>query len=81
MTASRELQDKIEAAFGYRGDVTVDHVGGATTEGFLSNRDHDKRILDLFLESGEMVRLSYSDVTDIRLTGKDHFVPFEKSES
>jgi len=72
-----DLQQQIEAAFDFRGHVSV-HLGdGKTIEGFLYNRSTPDQEcapwIDLFRKGdGERVRLLAAQVQKIELTGEDH---------
>jgi len=73
-----ELQQQIEAAFDYRGHVSVILASGKTVVGFLYNRHFengpgtDDGFIELFLAgSGEPCQLAIADITTVALTGKD----------
>jgi len=72
------LLAKIEAAFDYRGDVTVELTDGTTQEGFLANRNNQQGFCELYPTGGDKLKLPYDRIKDVRLTGEDHYVPFKK---
>jgi hypothetical protein len=75
---SEELKNQIEAAYDYRGHVTVHLNDGSKVEGFLYNRQFPEPLfkgdpfIDLFLKgSGDARRLPLSSLRSIELTGED----------
>ena len=75
---SPELKDQIEAAYDYRGHVTVHLNDGATVEGFLFNREfanprlREDHFVELILKgSGDSKRFPMSALRSIELTGED----------
>ena len=75
------LRDRIEAAFDYRGDVTIDRTDGTCVVGYLFNRDPDREIVELYRTSdGEHMVIGYGQIADIRLTGEDHYQPYERPD-
>jgi hypothetical protein len=72
--AQGTLEEQIEAAFGFRGHVTVHLRDGSQVEGYLYNRElrRGPSFVDLFLKgSGDGRRLATSDIARIELTGQD----------
>ncbi len=67
------LEDVVDLAFDYRGDVTVVARDGRETVGYLYSRDREARepYLRLFEPSGASVTFYYAEVHTIRFTGKD----------
>jgi hypothetical protein len=68
------IEQVVEAAFEYRGDVSVDRVDGTTVVGYLFNRNATSPAP--FAEvitsrTGERVRLPYDQIKNIRFTGRD----------
>jgi hypothetical protein len=68
------IEQVVEAAFEYRGDVTVDKVDDTTVIGYLFNRNTTSAAP--FAEviasaTGERVRLPYDHIKNIRFTGRD----------
>lgn len=77
MTTS-ELHKQIDAAFDYRGYVTVHLKSGEAVEGYLFNRQFSNprlaqdNFVELFLKGGgENRRLSIADIASVALTGED----------
>lgn len=69
-----ELQEVVEAAFDYRGDVTLELRSGETIEGFLFNRESTASppTVQIFPNGKEGIRqVPYAEVTTIAFTGKD----------
>ena len=70
MTLSPELLAQVEAAFDYRGHVTLTLTDGSSVEGFVFNRDVKGGYLDLFVKnSEERRRVELSKLAKIALTG------------
>ncbi len=72
------MKEKIERAFDYRGDVTIDMDDGTSVEGFLFNRTFQAQpdcpegfVLIYRAGDGERVQIGTHEITDIRLTGVD----------
>ena len=68
------LDEVIDAAFDYRGNVTLERADGGSIVCYVSNRDARpyRRVLQYFDESGEgPFDLAYANVVAIRFTGKD----------
>jgi hypothetical protein len=73
-----DLQRQIEAAFDYRGHVTVQLSDGKQVEGFLYNRSQPREgkseapWIDLYRKGdGEALRLLVAQVQSIELSGED----------
>lgn len=67
------LDEVIDRAFDYRGDVTVVMTDGRGLVGYVYNRSRDvaEPFLQLFDASGAGHVVPYSDVSTIHFTGKD----------
>lgn len=81
MSVSKEVAEQIEAAYDYRGHVTLTLNDGTTVEGFLFNREVAPLKGEPYLEmlrkdSDERLRFASKDVKAIALSGKDFAVPF-----
>ena len=69
-----ELARVIEAAFDYRGDVTLLLSDGSELAGYLANRDASAKepFLDVFPSAGgERRRVLYTQLRGLELSGKD----------
>jgi len=68
------LDDVIDRAFDYRGNVTVERRDGTEVVGYLFNRDGRARepFVQMFDLAGEgPLTIRYADIRHIRFTGKD----------
>ena len=67
------LKNQIEAAFGFRGHVTVKLTDGAAVEGYLYNRQFEEGYIELFVKnSDERRRLEIARISAVELTGEDY---------
>ncbi|MBI5394871.1 MAG: hypothetical protein HZA91_06185 [Verrucomicrobia bacterium] len=73
-----DLPAAIEKAFDHRGDVTLDLKDGRQIAGYLTNReargtrDHPQPFVEMMLDGqAELLRVNYSDIAAVRLTGED----------
>jgi hypothetical protein len=71
--AEASLEDIVDQAFDYRGDVTVIRTDGTTLVGYVYNRDRHARtpIVQLFDPDGGAHTLRYADLRTIHFTGRD----------
>jgi hypothetical protein len=81
MDVSKKVAEQIEAAYDYRGHVTLTLNDGTAVEGFLFNREVTPLNGEPYVEmmrkdSDERVRFAASDVKSVAITGKDFAVPF-----
>lgn len=68
-----ELRAQAEAAFDFRGHVTLAFHDGRTEEGFVSNRDFAKGLIQFWPKgAGAMRDVPLADLRSIELTGEDH---------
>ncbi len=67
------LRDVVEAAFDYRGDVTLLLEGGESVTGYLANRDlsADEPYIDMMCASGDRPRVLYAKVRGVEFSGRD----------
>jgi hypothetical protein len=68
------LEEVVEQAFDYRGNVTVATRAGREIEGYLFNRDRTvaEPFVQLFdLQGDGPITVRYADIATIRFTGKD----------
>lgn len=69
------LNTQLEAAFHYRGNVTLVLKNGESVECFLFNRDTAAATpcVEVFLKgTGNYQKYSLSEIADIQLSGEDH---------
>lgn len=81
MTLAPDVAAQIEAAYDFRGHVTLTLNDGKSVEGFLFNRElapfkGDPYVEILRKDSDERLRFAAADVKSVALTGKDFAVPF-----
>ncbi|OGQ23555.1 MAG: hypothetical protein A3C46_02370 [Deltaproteobacteria bacterium RIFCSPHIGHO2_02_FULL_44_16] len=74
-----ELEQQIEKAFDYRGNVTITFKNGNAIEGFLYNREfsnpktREQNFIEVFLApKGEPAKFKITDLESVILTGEDH---------
>jgi hypothetical protein len=66
------LKAQIDAAFDYRGHVTVRLADGGSFEGFLYNRRYEEGWVELFVKNTEeRRRVEISAIASVELTGED----------
>jgi hypothetical protein len=68
------LEDVIERAFDYRGDVTVVRRDGTELVGYLFNRNAEapERVVQMFDRAGDgPFTIHYAEIRTIRFTGRD----------
>lgn len=81
MTIPQDVAAQIDAAFDFRGHVTLTLNDGKTLEGYLFNRELSPLKGEAYVEfipkdSDERLRFAAKDVRSVALTGKDFAVPF-----
>ena len=81
MTVDKAVAEQIEAAFDYRGHVTLTLKDGRSIEGFLYNRELAPMKGEPYVElipkdSEQRLRFPAADVRGVALTGKDFAAPF-----
>ena len=68
------LEEVIDRAFDYRGNVTVVKTDGTELEGYLFNRERDaaEPFVQMFDRAGDgPYDVRYADIRSIRFTGRD----------
>ena len=85
--AGEDVEDLVERAFHYRGDVTIRTIDGGSLTGYLFNRDAraSEPFAQLFeTETGREIHIPYRDITQVLFTGRDvaaasvkHFEAFQ----
>jgi len=81
MTLSDDIAKQIDAAFDYRGHVTVSFADGKTLEGYLFNRELTPLKGEAYIEmipkdSDQRLRFPAASVRSVAMTGKDFASPF-----
>ena len=81
MAIAKDVADQIEAAYDFRGHVTLTLNDGKVVEGFLFNRELTPLKGEAYVEiipkdSDQRLRFAAKDVKSVVLTGKDFAVPF-----
>lgn len=86
-----ELERQVEAAFHFRGNVTITLAGGEAFEAFLFNRElahprlKEAPYVDVFRagRAGTPERIRLDQLASVSLTGKDHaaFTPAAPAEA
>jgi hypothetical protein len=67
------LEEVVDLAFDYRGDVTLDLRNGDTFVGYLFNRDPDASTpyAEVVAADGIARAIPYAEIARVRFTGKD----------
>ena len=66
------LENLIEQAFNYRGDVTIDLNEGPSITGYLYNRNRINKTIEVFVgNTAHPLTIPYNHIKNIRLTGVD----------
>jgi hypothetical protein len=76
VAAPQELQDALEKAFDYRGDVTITRKNGTVVEGYLYDRRQGKTLDDSLVRvlpsnGSPRVSIPYADVAALVFSGRD----------
>lgn len=69
-----ELEEAVELAFDYRGDVTIELASGTNIEGYVFNRDAStpQPFLQIFPRGQDSAQtILLTDIVSIAFTGKD----------
>ena len=73
------LEQQIEDAFDYRGNVTITLKNDSTVEGYMYNREFSNpklssdQFVDVYLsENNEPKRFPIADIEKVELSGEDH---------
>lgn len=80
-TIANDVAAQIDAAFDFRGHVTISFKDGTTVEGYLFNRELAPFKGEAYIEvipkdKDERKRYPAASVKSIAITGKDFAVPF-----
>jgi Zn/Cd-binding protein ZinT len=76
LASDDEIQQALEKAFDYRGDVTITTKSGKKIEAFIFNRLTGATLAESYVQYFEpnvngKQKLSYSDIARLEFTGKD----------
>jgi hypothetical protein len=67
-----KLDEAVEAAFDYRGDVTVHLTNGGELEGYIFDRDASAGMLRMMVRpGGRKLSVRYSEIERLAFTGRD----------
>ncbi|WP_263357750.1 hypothetical protein [Acidicapsa ligni] len=71
-----DLQNALEKAFDYRGDISLTFKNGETVEAYIFNRQSGKSLADSYVQyfasnALEKRKASYAEIARIEFTGKD----------
>jgi hypothetical protein len=71
-----DVQDALEKAFDYRGDVTITRKDSTQVEGYVFDRRRGSSLRDSVVRlipknSGEKISISYADIAALAFTGRD----------
>ncbi len=72
--AGNDVEDLVERAFHYRGDVTIHTNDGGALTGYLFNRNGraGEPSAQMFeTQTGREVSIPYRTITDVQFTGRD----------
>lgn len=79
MAISKDIAAQIDAAFDYRGHVTITFTDGRKVEGYIFNRalEGAEPLVDYYpKDSDARTRVKAETIAKVELTGKDFAVPF-----
>lgn len=76
LASENDVQEALEKAFDYRGDVTVTRKDSTQIEGYVFDRRRGPSLKDSFVRlipknSGEKISISYADIAALAFTGRD----------
>jgi len=64
------VKEQVEAAFDYRGDVTLRLQDGRVVEGYVFDRNWEKGVVRV-LKDKQKIAVAYGEIAEIQLTGRD----------
>ncbi|MFQ3671203.1 MAG: hypothetical protein SNJ84_07070 [Verrucomicrobiia bacterium] len=73
-TSPAELEEALRLAFDYRGDVTLHYSDGTAVQGFVSNHDAARGVVEVFVAEGkvsEQREFPVAGLVKIAFTGPD----------
>ncbi len=76
LATDEEARKALEAAFDYRGDVTITAKDGAITEGYIFDRVSGATLQGSFVRimpsnGGARLKIAYADIAALAFTGRD----------
>jgi len=76
LASEQDVQDALEQAFDYRGDVTITRKDSTRVEGYVFDRRRGPSIKDSFVRlipknSTQKISISYADIAALAFTGRD----------
>jgi hypothetical protein len=76
LASAREVQDALEKAFDYRGDVTITRKDGSKVEGYIFDRRTGKSLVDSVVrlypkDSSQKIAVSYADIAALKFADRD----------
>jgi hypothetical protein len=76
LATEEELRQALEAAFDYRGDVTITRKDGAKVEGYIFDRRSgatlaESRVRLIPRDTAEKISIPYSEIAAIAFSGRD----------
>jgi len=71
-----EIQQALEKAFDYRGDITITLKSGEKVEGYIFDRRTGKTLVESFVRlyprsGNQKLTISYADIAALAFSGKD----------
>ncbi|HWX56328.1 MAG TPA: hypothetical protein VN176_17195 [Verrucomicrobiae bacterium] len=76
LASAQEVQDALEKAFDYRGDVTITRKDGSKVEGYIFDRRTGKSLVDSVVrlypkDSNQKIAVSYADIAALKFADRD----------
>ncbi len=76
LAGDEEVQQALEKAFDYRGDVTITRKDGSKVEGYVFDRRTGKSLADSAVrlfprDSDKKISIPYSEIAALAFTGRD----------
>jgi hypothetical protein len=76
LASDEDIQQALEKAFDYRGDVTITLKSGERIEAYIFNRQTGATLADSYVQyftpsAAEKRKVSYTDIARLEFTGKD----------
>jgi hypothetical protein len=76
LASDEEVQQALEKAFDYRGDVTITRKDGSKVEGYIFDRRTGKTLADSAVrlfpkDTDQKISIAYSDIAALAFSGRD----------